>query len=238
MNGLSICAVICAAAVILSLPYYCKITFPGKNRKTLILKMFQSLMFVIASILTSAANEGFFLFNAFLIVGFCLSAVGDYFLGKGEGSKLFLIGAAFFLSAHVMYITGFSLSAKMLFPDVGWFNVIEVSVYCALLSALVLLCMARNPRFHKLIIPMIVYFSVLCLMVTKAFGLGIRLMTAGEYGAVILPVGAFLFLCSDTTLSMMRYKMAKRTFFLRSFSSCTYFTGQLLMALSVLFIIN
>lgn len=237
MKVFSVCAVICAVAAVVSLPYYCKITFKGKTKKTLILKMFQSMMFVIASIMASVANEGFFLFNVFLIAGFCLSAVGDYFLGKGEGSKLFLIGAAFFLSAHVMYITGFSLASRMLFPDTGWFNVIEVSVYCALLSALVLLCMARNPRFHKLLVPMIVYFSVLCLMVTKAFGLGMRLMTAGEYGAFILPLGAFFFLCSDTTLSMMRYKMAKRTLFMRSFSSSTYFLGQIFMALSILFIV-
>lgn len=236
MNGLITGVLLCCALTLLLLPYYCKITFYGKTSKTLILKMFQSLLFLLTAVFAVVASDNFYPFAFIMLGGFCLSAVGDFFLGKSEGSKVFLIGAAFFASAHVAYITAFSLASRSFFPRVGWFNVIEIFVYIALICSLALLCMARKPRFHKLFLPMCIYFCVLCLMVTKAFGLGFRLAVAGSEPAVLLPIGAILFLSSDTTLGMMRFKMAKRTFTLRSYCSCSYFIGQLLMAVSILFI--
>ncbi|MBQ3150085.1 MAG: lysoplasmalogenase [Clostridia bacterium] len=236
MNFMSVCALVCAVAVLLTLPYYCKITFHGKTKKTLRLKLFQSSMFVLAAVFSLVSAENYQPFAYVMTAGFCLSLVGDYFLGKGEGSKLFLIGAAFFASAHCAYITAFSMAIRFFFYDIRWLNLMEISLYMALICAIAIICLIRNPRFHKLFVPMFIYFGILCLMVTKAFGLGVRLAALGEPTELLLPIGAFLFLCSDMTLSMMRYKMAKRTLFMRSFSSCTYFIGQTLMALSIMFI--
>ena len=236
MNALTTGILICCAVVLLLLPYYCRITFVGKNSKTLILKMVQSTMFLLTAVLAVTASENFYPFAFVMLAGFVFSVFGDCFLGKNEGSKMFLVGSLFFLLAHISYITAFSLATRMFLPKVPWFNVIDTFVYITLICASVLLCLIRRPRFHRLLLPMLVYFGTLCLMVAKAFGLGFRLAVAGENGALLLSAGAMLFLTSDTTLGMMRFKMAKRTFFIRTYCSCSYFVAQLLMASSILFI--
>ena len=49
----------------------------------------------------------------------------------------------------------------------------------------------------------------------------------------MLPIGALLFICSDYTLSMMRFNMHARTKPFKAFSTASYFIAQTLLALSL-----
>ena len=95
-----------------------------------------------------------------------------------------------------------------------------------------LILVLKKPVFQTLLVVLFVYFMLISLMVTKAAGLGVRMMGDAP-SMVMLPIGAFLFLCSDYELGMMDFKMHRSTAFHKSVLSTTYFFGQMLIALSM-----
>lgn len=227
-----IIALVIAAIVAACMPYYCKITFPGKNKTTLIFKMGLSLLFVLTAVLAVTTAHSTFAYSYIMLGGFVCSFVGDFFLGKSEKLKYFVIGSSFFAGAHILYIVAFSLAAKLLTPWISWFNGMEIGIYLALLSLMALIFLLKKPPFHKLLLGMFAYLCLIALMVTKAFGLGIRLLAVFP-ATVMLPLGALFFICSDFTLSMMRFKMHARTKPFKAFSTVSYFVAQMLLALSL-----
>lgn len=232
-----IAALVLAGITAAAMPYYCKITFPGKNRTTLLFKMGLSSLFVLTAVLALSAAPKKFSYCIVMLFGFLCAFVGDFFLGRSEKLKYFVIGSCFFAAAHGLYISALSLAAKALTPDVPWFNGMEIGIYLALLCVMALVFLLKKPPFHKLLLGMFAYLCVIALMVTKALGLGIRLFGTSPV-TVLLPIGALLFLCSDYTLSMMRFKMHPRTKPFKAFSTASYFAAQMLLALSLFTLIR
>lgn len=227
-----IVALVLAGITAAAMPFYCKLTFPGKNRTTLLCKMGLSALFVISAVLAVTTAPIALPYSFFMLGGFVCAFVGDFFLGRSEKLKYFIIGSCFFTTAHALYITAFSLAAKLYTPDVTWFNGMEIGIYLALLSLMALIFLLKKPPFHKLMLGMFAYLCVIALMVTKAFGLGIRLLGTSP-ATVMLPLGALLFICSDYTLSMMRFNMHARTKPFKALSTASYFIAQTLLALSL-----
>lgn len=232
-----IAALVLAGITAASMPYYCKLTFPGKSRTTLLFKMGLSFLFVLTAVLALSAAPKKFSYCIVMLVGFLCAFVGDFFLGRSEKLKYFVIGSCFFTAAHALYITAFSLAAKALTPDVLWFNGMEIGIYLSLVSIMALIFIWKKPPFHKLILGMFAYLCVIALMVTKALGLGIRLFGTSPV-TILLPLGALSFICSDYTLGMMRFKMHERTKPFKAFSTVTYFAAQMLLALSMFTLIR
>ena len=238
MSVLFVIALCLAGIAALILPYYCMLTYRGKTQKTLILKMILSSTFAISAILAVFSVKARGAYAYIMLAGFLVSVAGDYLLGKSERMRVFVAGSCCFAAAHILYIIALSLASRtILSGQIRWFNGMEAGIYIALVSAVLLIALLRRPPFHKLFIPMFAYYFILCLMVTKAFGLGIRWV--GDFPSMImLPIGAAFFLCSDYMLGMMRFKMHARNVPFKTFCTASYFAAQTLMALSLFTIVS
>lgn len=226
-----ICLVLSAITVAV-MPYYCKINYEGKSKVTLILKMILSAFFVATAAIALGTGPNHRPFAIIMMIGFIASFIGDFLLGISERMVYFVIGALFFFGAHVLYIISFSKLAGYLTPNVPWFNGFEISLYVAMAAGLGLLFLITKPKFHKIFVLMIFYFAGLMLMVTKTFGVGLRLFDRNP-AMLLLPIGAIIFLYSDLTLGMMRFKMAKRSAWLKMSCTATYFVAQMCLAWSL-----
>ena len=84
------------------------------------------------------------------------------------------------------------------------------------------------------------YSAILCVMLLKATSLGINFaLSGGKYGilaAVVLSLGALLFMLSDGTIGILMFGGQKKNKPLKVFNIVTYFAGQMLLASSILFI--
>ena len=231
MSAPLIVALVFAGVTVCALPYYCVITYRGKSMLTLVYKMCLAALFVIGGLMALCAAPDKHNYMAFMFVGFCLSFVGDFILGKFERMKFFVIGSCTFGVAHAFYITALSLALKQLVPEYHWFNGAEVGFFTAIYALMLLIMLWRKPPFHKLFIPMFMYYAVVLLMATKAFGLAVRL--GGDMPALwMYPIGAMLFVGSDYTLGMMRFKVLPKTVMIKTFCTASYFIAQMLLVLA------
>jgi len=222
---------LCAIASCVIFKPYTSASYPGKSRMTLYMKMTLSTLFIVIAVMSALIAGQFSRFTVLMFFGFGFSWVGDLLLGLGSQNKIFLSGTLGFLTAHVFYIAGMA-SAK---DAPSFFEPVTLTVLAATLTAGFVLCVKKKARFGKLLVPMSVYFTVLSLMLAKAVSLSVH-MQPGRPGALVLPVGAALFVCSDVTLGMMRFRMHKPGRAFRVFSTVSYFIAQMFVAASLAFI--
>ena len=131
MHALFIVGLVFAAVTALTMPYYCKITFRDKNRRTLTVKMILCTLFLITAFLSLFSHSPRHGHVFVMLLGFLFDYVGDYILGKDGGSKAFVAGSCCFAVGHVLYAVAFSMAQKKLFPQVGWFNGLEIGIFIA-----------------------------------------------------------------------------------------------------------
>lgn len=231
MTGGMIAALFLLGVTVFALPFYCVLTYRIKSKATLTFKMFLSSLFVACALISlfTATDKRAFMFV--MTVGFCICWIGDYILGKSERMLMFVIGSCTFAVGHVFYITAFSLAAKRLIPDYRWLNGAELGFFLALFALELFIMILCRPPFHKLFIPMFAYYAIVALMAAKSFGLTVRV--AGAHPALwMLPAGALLFVFSDYSLGLMRFKVIKRTVLTKTLCTASYFFAQMLMALA------
>lgn len=236
MHPLFILGLVFAGVTALIMPYYCKITYGGKDRRTLAVKMFLSTLFVLTAIfsLFSHAPRRGYMFV--MLLGFLFGYVGDYILGKDELTKSFITGSCCFAVGHLLYAVAFSMAQKKLFPAIGFFNRFELGLFLAIACVMLLIILLKKPAFDPMIVPMFFYCLLAAFMLTKATGLAVRLLPDGRM--LTAPIGAVFFLFSDYTLGMMRFKMHEKTYAFKSACTATYFVGQMLLALSMFTLIQ
>lgn len=232
MHPLLIASLVMAGIMALLLPYYCKITRSGTSKKTLRVKMLLASLFLLAALLSLFTVKKRQDYMYVMLLGYAMGFIGDYLLGRSDRKLDFLVGTGFFALGHIAYITAFSMAMRRLYPSVGWFNGAEIGLFLVIVCTVALILVLKKPAMSMMLVVLFVYFMLISLMVTKAAGLGVRMLdTAPEM--VMLPIGAFLFLCSDYELGMMHFKMHRKTALHKSILSTTYFCGQMLMALSM-----
>ncbi len=119
----------------------------------------------------------------FLALALGLSALGDYFLSRGE--EKFTIGLLSFLAAHVLYIWLFwQLSGA---ASLGWGQ-------GAMLAYALIYGAFLWPRVGEFRLPVLAYIFVITIMVSTAF-----LLPTGYLAVVI---GSLLFALSDSVLAL------------------------------------
>ena len=232
-----ILALVLAGITICILPYYCVITYSGKSKRTLLCKMCLAALFVPPGLLALCSAPVKHVYMPLFFAGFVMSSVGDFILGKYDRMRMFIAGSAAFALAHAFYITAFSLAAQEKIPYYHWWNGAELGFFSALFALVLLIMLWRNPPFHKLFIPMFVYYAIVLLMATKAFGIALRLGSTSP-ALWMLPIGALLFVGSDYTLGLMRFKVLPKTIPLKTFCTASYFAAQILMALASFTLFN
>lgn len=237
MHPLFITGLVLAGVTALTMPYYCKITFKGKNKRTLTVKMILSSLFCITAILSMFSYSPRRGYMYVMLLGFLFGYVGDYILGKDDRSKSFIAGSCCFVTGHLLYTVAFSMVQKRLFPQVGWWNGFEIGIFLAVACLMLLIILLKKPAVDPMFAAMFVYCLIVTLMLTKATGLAVRSLPDTP-ALLMAPIGAACFLLSDYMLGMMRFKMHEKTFLFKSVCTVSYYVAQTLIALSMFTLIR
>jgi uncharacterized membrane protein YhhN len=200
---------VAVAAAIMVICQLADASLPGA-----IAKMTASSAFVLLALGLGALQTGY---GRLVLLALLLSWIGDLAL-TGSTEKLFLVGLASFLLAHVAYISAFAFAG------------VNLKWMLGALLPIALISLAASSWFAPyvpadLIIPVRVYTVVISLMVIYAFG------ARGKGAPVLVPLGAVLFYFSD--LSVAAGQFVQTDFPNYVWGLPIYFAGQVLLALSI-----
>ena len=134
-----------------------------------------------------------------LIVALVLSAAGDAFLAQ-NGEKAFLAGLASFLAAHIAYVMLFLFAGNGLQPLATQTWRIGLCTV-AIAAALYLLRQLLATVATEMRLPITLYTIAILAM----------LLAAATVPALIVVVGALLFVISDTLLAIGRFLLAPQS---------------------------
>lgn len=217
---------------------------PNPCLKSLIWKMVSSTVFLAAAIIAASAKSNTSFFSVMMIIGFCFSWLGDFLLHVKPHDKLFFVLGLFsFMCAHICYITAYTSAIQFYFPDAQFMSIPEMIVYILFISFALFTLSLQKVEFGESLLPCLLYMNVIATMLIKACSLSARIIISGAtdnpiFTAVVLTFGAVLFVISDYTLSMLCFiKGIDRHGALRKVNIYTYFFSQMLLALTILYII-
>lgn len=188
------------------------IFFKLKNKNTVILKALTTFLCVLIALMNSSGIE-------FLIVsGLFFGMLGDIFL---EFKDKFLFGMISFLIGHIFYSIGFALK----------FGVQSLLVFFAVYSFLIFLYFSilfKNTGNLK--IPILIYVLAIGTMFSFSFS---PIFKEVYYLRFLLPLAGGLFVISDFLIAIRMF--VKDFKYSEIIILGTYFTSQLIIALSNIF---
>ena len=192
------------------------VQYSGYKLGVYILKPLPMTILIITALYLKKKSENK-TYSNLLIWGFVFSLFGDIFLMLP--SDQFVAGLASFLLGHVCYAVAFNKKRKSAF---NLLTILLISSYGIIFFLMFL------PSLGALLIPVIVYMTVICFMMITAINmyLGDK-NTLNKNGAL----GAFLFVISDTFLGINKF-----TFPFEESSLVVlpfYFTGQVFICMSI-----
>lgn len=219
-------------------PIFSYSMFPKKTNKSLFLKMICSSIFLLTGVLAKAFTANTSIYATLLIIAFCLSWVGDLMLGLNGSKVFFAVGGVFFMITHLLFIVSFTLKAKQLVPSLNYYGMLEFSVSAIFVAFFEIYNKKKNISLGKYHIPVLIYAVLLSSCVSKAYILMKNaLMTGVHLASVTVFAGAVLFMISDFTLTYTILDESKKEDKeYKLLNSLSYFSGQFLIALSILFI--
>lgn len=223
----------------LFVPLYLKAVKPDRSKKTLLLKMICSTLFLCSGLLSAVIAGGADTFAKLILLGLLFAWLGDFFLHITEKQLCLLTGLICFLGANLSYIAAYSQAINAYFPDTKFFDTTEVTVFIIVFGLAAMFFFFQRRQFGKALIPVTLYCGVIILMFLKACSLSIRL--ALEFGfdaalvCTILLLGASLFVLSDIFLAIKTFFGKKESHKLTALNIITYFAAQHLLAIMILF---
>lgn len=200
----------------------------GDYVQAVLLKGLASLCFVILGILC-ARHVGWPQTAKLIVTGLILGAIADVLLNlrqvfQAAGQKIFLVGILVFLSGHIVYLT----AVLPLCP---------APVLCALAAAVLTFLLMRwifgritAKKAFKIF--GIVYIGAIVFLNCVAAA---NLLSYASGFNILFAAGALLFLVSDIVLILNTFGPKSR-FSLRFVNLGLYYVGQLIIALSCLFL--
>lgn len=205
--------------------------YKSKKNYAFIFKTITSILFISTGIICHMKSQGDNYYFLLIIIGLIFSLFGDMFLAlkinhkDGSLNKYFLYGVVSFSLTHVMYIIAF--------VHLGFFNIIELIVALVLaFVAISVLKSNKNIDFKNMLIPASIYSFIICLMTFESIKLVFLLKF--DMGTCLLLVGALLFIFSDIVLSFILFDKHHKKY-LSAINLITYYTGQFLIASTLLF---
>lgn len=233
---------LCLVVELFCVPWYLKALWPEKCRKSLILKMVCSTMFVSVCVLSMFIADNFSRYALTMLVGFVFGWVGDYFLHAKPSNAYFVTGFISFLIGHIIYIVAFVKATPVIAPGYEQFNGVEIAVIIGIVTLLMVAAEVVKVKFSPSVVKVgvIIYLLAINSMVVRAAVLGYSYYKTGaEFGIVallLLGIGATAFLLSDITLGIIIFGGRKKNYPIKIFNIITYFWGQVMLASSILFI--
>lgn len=230
-------------AMAVAIPFFLKAEIPNPCKKSLVLKQTCSTMFIINALVAGLIGD-FTRYAAYMFIGLCFSWLGDYLLHVRPGSGFFVAGLSLFLVGHVFYTIAYCKAFKTLFPTAKLFTVTEIVIYILLIAAALLSAIfIAKINLGKMLLPCTIYTATISAMTVKAFSLAIMIIKnectviAPVFTGILLMLGASLFVFSDYTLSILRFKDGvNKHGALRQANIWTYFYAQLFLGASIFFI--
>lgn len=223
-------------------PFFLHYQRPGICLKSFICKMICASMFLSVGILAFIYSGNESQFALFMLIGLGCSWFGDMFLHMKQGCKVtFGIGMAFFAAAHVLYLVAYYKATKLYFPERTFIGILDIILIIATLLIFYYLFKGKGQInfLHSIMIVFAIYGLILVTMFIKAVVFGIEYIIAGYsvFGGLCLALGGTLFFSSDLTLVLLMFnEKMKRNHRLKDYNIGSYFLGQTLLALSILFI--
>jgi uncharacterized membrane protein YhhN len=213
-----------------------------------ILKMQSSTVFIAAAIVGLVVNRKAFADSKTRAIGWTIFAalvlgwVGDLCLEltPAPDSPLFIVSMVAFILDHVLIITALVRMDRFRIRDVALFiGPLLLLIYTA----------TSLERLGALAVPVYIYTAIVAAMLAKAVSVALSDRTSSEL-SILIPVGAFLFVCSDLMLSigffgsqqatLAAFGLTPSTELQEGFASFDimlfYELGQTLIASSILFL--
>ena len=190
-----------------------------------VLKGLASACFVILGFLLSGGSPA----AKLITVGLLLGCIADVLLNlrmvfPKKGQLIFLVGIVVFLSGHILYLIAILKGAAPL-----WICVIIGVILTALLMKWIFARITAKKAFK---IFGIVYIGAIMLLNCLAIG---NLIVSPSAFTAVFAAGAVLFLLSDIVLILNTFGKETRQG-LRVMNISLYYLGQLLIALSLLYL--
>lgn len=182
-------------------------------------------------LLIAQNNNEFFYFTIFLGLGLIFGLVGDlflevqYFFESKKDIQIFY-GMIVFFIGHVFYIVAMSILVD--------FNFLSILIGLAFTLIIVVGGHILKMEFGVLRIPSYLYTFIIFTMVGQA----LFLVMSNQFNqlSICFLIGAVLFAISDLILAPIYFKNERRTSF-SILNLLTYYFAQLLLALTVLFLV-
>ncbi|MDM5246129.1 MULTISPECIES: lysoplasmalogenase [unclassified Lysinibacillus] len=176
----------------------------------LVFKVIPMLLIIILA--ATPKNLGIKKYQLLIVIGLVFCMVGDYTL------QWFLVGLTSFLIGHIFYILAFSSTNERQVPT--WAKIVLL-VYGGSMAVWIVGTVFSSGEV-VLGFAVIAYISVILTMG----------WTAIRTGSTLATIGAMLFIASDSYLAIDKFVMPLP--FSHEFIMLTYYSAQILIALSIL----
>lgn len=214
------------------------------NKKRTVFGVFNktavSVFFILTAFLATVdrleiGNDSITKFGLLVIVGLVFGMLGDIFLDQKwvypkDDKKYLYAGFGVFGVGHVFYITALALTAQLKFTQV----LLGCCVGLVVAVANVFIEKFSDQDFGEFR-PVVTVYSLL-VGSTPGVALIAAIATKGEPAFIVFTVGAVFFLVSDIVLSPMYFSKGKNTPLNFVINHLTYYIGQYMFALSIMFL--
>ncbi|MGI6249237.1 MAG: lysoplasmalogenase family protein [Acutalibacteraceae bacterium] len=224
---------ICLGLELIFVPLFIKAGWPEKNKKSLVLKMICSTLFIAFALLAVGYKGEFSKYSLLIIVGLFFGFLGDFFLHVNPKPIFFAAGLYSFLCGHIFYTIAFSLELE---PG-RMFSTAQITAFILIVACIVLVAVVKKINPGKATVHVSLYMGVIVLMLIKRCALGFRLLQSGKaVPGVIIVLGGALFVVSDAILGIILFMKDKNSLPLKAVNLISYYAAQLLIGGSIFFL--
>ncbi len=232
-------------AEFVTVPLFLKHYWPKKCIQSLTFKMISATLFVLCGFLAIKISGNNTPYADLMMWGLVLGWVGDLFLHSLSNNKIhFAIGFLAFLAGHVFYIIAFHEAVQITYPAAKALEWFEILAVLALVGAFLTIFIVKKtfseqPLFY-VVFP--IYGLILGTMLVKGLRYVIGEIAYGTNDnmamtALTVGLGAILFTVSDILLGFILPKKNPKRIG-RIINIVTYFSAQILFAVSILFVFS
>lgn len=233
------------AAEICVFPLFIKAQWPKPCVKSFVLKMASASVFLAYGVYLACKVE-WGTFALYMVLGLIGGWLGDLLLHLKpflpEDSKLgealsFVSGLLAFLAGHIMYVIAYIYAILNFGFKISWQTYVIIA---AVIVIAVIVKFAAKIKLGIAAVPVVFYCATIATMLSMAITLSSIVIEHSVFCAVVLVVGAVLFVISDGTLvfCMFGNESQKKNFPLKAVNLTTYFIAQMLLASTILLVNN
>lgn len=198
-----------------------------QNRKrSLIFKSLTSLLFFYLAIYSFLLYGRAEMFDVFIITALLFCVIGDILICFIKRKFFFRLAGVSFFIGHIFYCAGFFQVTKT--------SALEIAILLALWILFPVSVKLVKVALKKNYILVYAYFILLSTMCVKSFSF-LYYQPFGLENALMIAFGGLLFYISDIIIFFEKFqKECRKKLFIPNL--ITYYTGQTLIALSLIFI--